>query len=134
MMKMNLFLVLAWVALIATVSTSVSASLRGRDLEAPDAAEHFEGELSLEEMEDMGLDEQQEDRDLARRGRGGYGGYNTGYNGYGNGGYSSNAAYGGYGSGYGSTSGYGSGYGGYGRGSSGYGSGYGSSGYGTSGY
>merc|ERR1719491_1508832 len=121
MMKMNLFLVLAWVALIATVS--VSASLRGRDLEAPDAAEHFEGELSLEEMEDMDLEEQ-EDRDLARRSRGGYGGYNTGYNGYGNGGYSSNSAgYGGYGSGYGSTSGYGS---------SGYGSGYGSSGYGTS--
>merc|ERR1719491_2407697 len=101
MMKMNLFLVLAWVALIATVSTSVSASIRGRDLEAPDAAEHFEGELSLEEMEDMDLEEQ-EDRDLARRGRGGYGGYNTGYNGYGNGGYSSNSNAGyGYGSGYG---------------------------------
>merc|ERR1719491_1176879 len=116
-MKMNLLLVLAWVALIATVSTCVSASLRGRDLEAPDAAEHFEGELSLEEMEDMGQLDEQEDRDLARRGN--YGNYNTGYNGHGNGGYSSNSAgYGGYGSGYGSTSGYGSGYGGYGRGSS----------------
>merc|ERR1719491_2906103 len=108
MMKMNLFLVLAWGALLATVSTSVSASLRGRDLEASDAAEHFEGELSLEEMENMDMEEQ-EDRDLARRGRGGYGGYgvNTGYNGYVNGGYSSNAGYGGYGSGYGSSAGYG---------------------------
>merc|ERR1719162_159418 len=116
MMKMNLFLVLAvWVALLATVSVSVTGqSLRGqqRDLEA-DASEYFEeGEedvLSLEEIEEMGLDA--EDRDLGRsgrRGRGGYGGY-------------------GYNSGYG-TSGYGRGNG---YGSSGYGNGYGSSGYGS---
>merc|ERR1719491_733357 len=101
-MKMNLFLVLAWVALIATVSVSAKdQGLRGRELKAhnePDASDHFEGEenlLSPEEMEEMGLDEQ--DRDLARRG--GYGGYGSGYGGYG--GYGS-----GYGSGYG-TSGYG---------------------------
>merc|ERR1712238_504529 len=115
----------------------------------PDASEYFEGEenlLSPEEMDEMGLDE--EDRDLSAYsygtgyGRGGYGGYGgvapnrvvvlgTGSNGYGSG-------YGGYGRGYGSGyggygSGYGSGYGGYGRGNGygSYGSGYG---YGSSGY
>merc|ERR1719491_669201 len=123
MMKMNLLLVVAWVALIATVSVSAKdQGLRGRDLEAhnePDASEHFEGEenlLSPEEMDEMGLEEQDE-RDLSLS-------YGTGY------------GRGGYGSGYGSSggvsgsytglAGYGSGYGGYGRG---YGSGYG--GYGS---
>merc|ERR1712161_84923 len=130
MLKMNLFFVVASVALIATVvSAKDQRGLRGgqhRDLEVhneqTDASEYFEGSeeeeefLSLEEREEMGLDA--EDRDLA-------------YNGYGNGNRSPfydgvfGSGYGGYGygSGYGS-SGYGSsGYGGYG-----YGSGYGSSG------
>merc|ERR1712238_195189 len=154
MLNMNLFLVVAtWVALLATVSVSVSAKdqqgLRGgqhRALEVhnaqPDEAaaaeyDYFEGSeeeefLSLEEMEEMGLDA--EDRDLAynygndrrywddyRNPRGGRE-YTVGdWRGSGYGGY-------GYGSGYGSgygTSGYGSGYGGYGRGNGyGYGSGY----------
>merc|ERR1719491_2700625 len=148
---MNLLLVLAWVALIATVSVSAKdQGLRGRDLEVhnePDASEYFEGEenlLSPEEMDEMGLEEQEE-RDLSLSygtgyGRGGYGsgygGYGSGYgtsgygSGYGSGGRNygngyGSSGYGGYGSGYGS-SGYGSGYGGYGRG---YGSGYG--GYGS---
>merc|ERR1719491_825555 len=104
MMKMNLLLVLAWVALIATVSVSAKdQGLRDRDL----AYGYGTG--------------------YGRRGYGGYGGVapnrvvvlGTGSNGYGSG-------YGGYGRGYGSGyggygSGYGSGYGGYGRGN-GYGS------------
>merc|ERR1719491_1155954 len=160
---MNLLLVLAWVALIATVSVSAKdQGLRGRDLEVhnePDASEYFEGEenlLSPEEMDEMGLEEQEE-RDLSLSYGTGYGrgvsgsytglaGYGSGYGGYGRNygnGYGRNYGNGygssGYGSGYG-TSGYGSGYGGYGRGSgygsSGYGSGYGGygSGYGSSGY
>merc|ERR1712238_589097 len=119
MLKMNLFFVVASVALIATVvSAKDQQGLRGgqhRDLEVhneqTDASEYFEGNeeeeefLSLEEREEMGLDE--EDRDLAY----GYGN--------GGGGDSRRVIRGnrGYGSGYG---GYGSGYGGYG-----YGSGYG---------
>merc|ERR1719491_2699873 len=124
MMKMNLFLVLAtWVALIATVSVS-ARELRGpRGLEVhnaqPDAADYFEGEenlLSLEEMEEMGLEEEDQ-RDLTDA-------YGYGSSGYGGGRASiiGNVF----------STGYGSGYGGYGRGS-GYGSsgyGYGSSGYG----
>merc|ERR1719491_2289414 len=124
---MNLLLVLAWVALIATVSVSAKdQGLRGRELEAhneqPDASEHFEGEenlLSPEEMEEMGLDEEQDERDLSLSYGTGYGrgvsGSYTGLAGYGSG-------YGGYGRGYGS------GYGGYGRN---YGNGYGTSGYGS---
>merc|ERR1712238_74367 len=152
------FVVAAWVALLATVSVSAKdqQGLRGgqhRALEVhneqPDetaAAEYvyFEGSeeeefLSLEEMDEMGLDE--EDRDLQGPiGKSGYGsGYGGGYGrhsggvrgGYGGGvrgGYGGRGGYArgngyGYGSGYGS-SGYGSGYGGYGRGN-GYG-GYGS--------
>merc|ERR1712161_69823 len=98
------------VALLATVSVSATdqQGLRGgqRDLEVhnaqPDAAEYFEGSeeeeefLSLEEMDEMGLDE--EDREL--QGPIGKSGYGSGYGGYGSSGYGS--------------SGYGSGYGGYG--------------------
>merc|ERR1719491_362763 len=159
-MKMNLFVLTTWVALIATVSVSAKdQGLRGRDLEVhnePDAADYFEGEenlLSLEEMEDMGLEEEDQ-RDLTDAygygngyGRGGYGGrggylgnvfssgYGSGYGGYGRGSGYGSSGYGGYGSGYGS-SGYGSGYGGYGSGYSGYGRGYGGygSGYGRGGY
>merc|ERR1719162_694944 len=156
-MKMNLLLVLAWVALIATVSVSAKDhGLRSRDLEAhnePDASDHFEGEenlLSPEEMEEMGLDEQ--DRDLSYSYGNGYGrsgapvylagapvylagtsGYGSGYGGYGRGSGYGSSGYGGYGSGYG-TNGYGSGYGlgaQYRQWGSGYGSGYGSSGYGS---
>merc|ERR1719491_1104109 len=115
MMKMNLLLVLAWVALIATVSVSAKdQGLRGRELEAhnePDASEHFDGEenlLSPEEMDEMGLEE--EDRDLSAYS------YGTGY---GRGGYGGR---GGVSGSYTGLAGYGSGYGGYGRG---YGSGYG---------
>merc|ERR1712238_257593 len=158
------FVVAAWVALLATVSVSAKdqQGLRGgqhRALEVhneqPDetaAAEYdyFEGSeeeefLSLEEMDEMGLDE--EDRDLqgpiGKSGYGsGYGGYGsyTGLAGYGSGyGRHSGGVRGGYGGGvrggYGDRGGYGrgNGYGGYGSGygSSGYGSGYGSSGYGS---
>merc|ERR1719491_2529310 len=150
MMKMNLFLVLAtWVALIATVSVSAKdQGLRGRDLEVhnePDASDYFEGEenlLSLEEMDEMGLEEEDQ-RDLTDAygyGNSGYGGgrasiignvFSTGY-GSGYGGYGRGSGYGsaGYGSGYGGY-GRGNGYGGYGNGYGGYGSGYGSSGYGS---
>merc|ERR1719491_2607296 len=103
MLKMNLFFVVAaWVALLATVSVSAKdqQGLRGgqhRDLEVhneqPDeaTAEYFEGEeeefLSLEEMDEMGLDA--EDRDLqgriqgTLRGGNGYGSssYGSGYGG-----------------------------------------------------
>merc|ERR1719148_659628 len=126
---MNLLLVLAWAAIIATVSVSAKdQGLRGRDLEVhnePDASDYFEGEenlLSLEEMEDMGLEEEDQ-RDLTDA-------YGYGSSGYGGGRiignvFPASSGYGrGNGYGYGST-GYGSGYGGYGRGN-----GYGSSGYG----
>jgi len=168
MMKLNLFLIVSsWVALLATVvSAKDQQGLRGRrDLEVhnePDASEYFEGSedeefLSLEEMDEMGLDE--EDRDLgivapqSGRGdsrrhwdwgytepfgstRGGVSGSYTGLAGYGSG-YGSS----GYGSGYGTSGygrgngyGYGSGYdNGYGYGS-GYGSGRGEYGYYGSGY
>merc|ERR1712238_324145 len=107
------FVVAAWVALLATVSVSAKdqQGLRGgqhRALEVhneqPDetaAAEYdyFEGSeeeefLSLEEMDEMGLDE--EDRDL--QGPIGKSGYGSGYgsSGYGSSGYGS--GYGGYGS------------------------------------
>merc|ERR1719148_519385 len=131
---MNLLLVLAWAAIIATVSVSAKdQGLRGRELEVhnePDASDYFEGEenlLSLEEMEDMGLEEEDQ-RDLTDAY--GYGSSGYGRGGYGGrGGYLGNVFSSGYGSGYGGYgrgSGYGSsGYGGYGRGS-----GYGSSGYG----
>merc|ERR1712161_161372 len=91
MLKMNLFFVVASVALIATVvSANDQQGLRGgqhRDLEVhneqPDAAEYFEGSeeegefLSLEEREEMGLDA--EDRDLAYNGYGnGYGRFHSG--------------------------------------------------------
>merc|ERR1719491_27520 len=103
MMQMKLFLVLAWVALIATVSVSAQEQgLRGQQPEA---------------MEEMGaVDEQQDERDLAYNGnsrRDWSGRGNVGYgSGYGTSGYSSSS----YGSGYGS-----SGYGSSGYGSSGYG-------------
>merc|ERR1719491_2934440 len=101
MLKMNLFFVVAaWVALLAPVSVSAKdqQGLRGgqhRALEVHNAqpdeatAEYFEGEeeefLSLEEMEEMGLDE--EDRDL--QGPIGKSGYGSGYGGYGSSGYGS---------------------------------------------